>query len=305
MRLLARALLPVLVAGVLASCSSGESDASLPTVEGPYGEKPKVQIAKSLEPSTKLEVEVIEEGEGPKVQRGDLLVVDYLGKNMRSRKVFDNSYDRGQPAAFTLKDGPGGVISGWVDGLAGVNVGSRVLLVVPPKAGYGKKGNPSAQIKSTDSLAFVVDVVGAYGKKAGLGASTPVEGLSDSLPQVEDGRDPAITVPDGATPPTKPTATVIATGEGPEITVGDLAVVQFTAVSWANQPLTSTWADGPQGVPVSTDAGNPFELLDGIPVGSRLILQLPAPTGTPAEKESVAVVVDILGRHGPATKEKQ
>ena len=305
MRLLARVLLPVLVAAALASCSSGESDDSLPTVEGPYGAKPKVQIAKSLEPAKKLQVEVIEEGDGPAAKRGDLLVVDYLGKNMRSRKVFDNSYDRGQPAAFTLKDGRGGVISGWVDGLAGVKVGSRVLLVVPPKEGYGKQGNPSAQIKGTDSLAFVVDVIGAYGKKAGLGPSTPVEELPDSLPQVGDGRDPKITVPDGATPPTEPTVTVTATGQGAKIAVGDLAVVQFTAVSWANQPLTSTWADGPQGVPVSADAGNPFGLLDGIPVGSRLIMQLPAPTGAAADKESVAVVVDILGRHGPATKEKQ
>jgi peptidylprolyl isomerase len=304
-RALARVLLPVLVAGALVSCSSGESDDSLPTVKGPYGEKPKVQIAKSLEPSKKLQVEVIDEGDGPAVRRGDLLVVDYLGKNMRSRKVFDNSYDRGQPAAFTLKDGPGGVISGWVDGLDGVHVGSRVLLVVPPKDGYGKQGNPNAKIKGTDSLAFVVDVIGAYGKKAALGPSTPVEGLSESLPQVAPGRDPEITVPEGTTPPTEPSVTVVETGEGAKLAVGDLAVVQFTAVSWANQPLTSTWPDGPQGVPVSADAGNPFELLEGVPVGSRVIMALPAPTGTTAEEESVAVVVDILGQHGPAKKEKQ
>jgi hypothetical protein len=81
-------------------------------------------------------------------------------------------------------------------------------------------------------------------------------------------------------------------------------VVQFTAVDWSGKVLSSTWKDGPRGVPVGAEGQpSPFDLLEGIPVGSRVLLQLPSPDGSDASKESVAVVIDILGQHGPA-KEK-
>lgn len=296
-------LVPALVAGLLTACTSGGGSDGLPSVKGAYGTKPVVTVEKGAKPSRKLESSVLSEGDGPKVAKGDLLVADYLGENFRSSKVFDNSYDRGTPAAFTLKSGPGGVISGWVKALTGVPVGSRVLLVAPPKDGYGKAGNPQAGIKGKDSLIFVVDVIAAYSSEKPLPASTPVEGLPKELPAVKGSANPSITVPAGATPPKEPKVTVIATGDGPEVARGTLTVVQYTAVSWDNKPLSSSWQEGPQGVPVGGEQPSPFDLLVGTPVGSRIVLELPAQTGTDASKESVAVVIDILGQHGPAKEE--
>ena len=66
------------------------------------------------------------------------------------------------PAAFPI--GTGSVIPGWDKVLVGVKIGSRVLMVVPPKQGYGKKGNSQAGIKGTDTLVFVVDVIARYPK---------------------------------------------------------------------------------------------------------------------------------------------
>jgi peptidylprolyl isomerase len=219
-------------------------------------------------------------------------------------KTFDNSYDRGAPAAFTLKSGPGGVISGWVKGLAGTTVGSRVLLVAPPKDGYGKQGNPDAGIKGTDSLVFVVDLIAKYDSKVSLPKSTPATDLPAGLPTVEGESDPTLTVAEGAEPPKAPVTTVLSKGGGPAVTKGKLVVLQFTAVDWTSKPLTSTWKDGPRGVPVGAEGQpSPFDLLEGSPVGSRVLLQLPSPTGSDASTESVAVVIDILGQHGPA-KEK-
>ena len=300
MRLTARLLVPALLAGVLAGCSAGDAgtDNGLPEVTGKYGAKPVVKVDEAATASKTLESEVLTRGDGPKVRRGDLLVADYLGKNFRSGKVFDNSYDRGVPAAFTLKTGQGGVISGWVKSLTGVPVGSRVVLVAPPKDGYGKAGNAQAGIKGTDSLIFVVDLVAAYSSDRPLPESTPETDLPAGLPTVEGEADPTLTVPEGAKPPTEPAATVVATGTGPEVAPGQLAVVQYTAVSWDNQPLASTWKDGPQGVPVGGQQPSPFDLLVGTPVGSRVVLTLPAQTGGDAATESVAVVIDILGQHG-------
>lgn len=300
MRPLARLLAPVLVAGLLVSCSGGDGGDDLPTVTGAYGAKPAVKVDKAVKPSEQLQSEVLSEGDGPKVRKGDLLVADYLGENYRSGKVFDNSYDRGAPAAFPLKSGPGGVIAAWVKALSGVPVGSRVLLVAPPKDGYGAAGNAQAGIKGSDTLVFVVDLIAAYSSKAALPESSPVAGLPGELPVVEGEANPTLTVPEGASPPKEPRTTVVATGTGPEVTKGRLVVVQYTAVSWDNQPLSSTWQDGPQGVPVGGQQPSPFDLLVGEPVGSRVVLELPAQTGADAATESVAVVIDILGQHGPA-----
>lgn len=97
-------------------------------------------------------------GAGPKVQKGDTVVVQYKGVLWRNGKEFDASWGRGQP--FVTAIGQGAVIPGWDKGLVGQTVGSRVMLVVPPKDGYGDAG--SGQIKGTDTMVFAVDILGAY-----------------------------------------------------------------------------------------------------------------------------------------------
>jgi peptidylprolyl isomerase len=293
-------LLPVLLAGSLTACVGGESE-TLPTVKGKYGSKPRVTVAKGTQPSKNLETKVLSEGDGREVQRGDLLVADYLGQIYKGGKVFDNSYDRGAPAAFNLRKQ--NLISAWVKALDGVPVGSRVLLVAPPKEGYGKQGNPQAGIKGSDSLVFVVDIIAAYGKKTALPESEPVSDLPAGLPQVEGEADPQVTVPQGAEPPSEPKTTVLRTGTGPEVQQGRLGVLQFTAVDWSNKPLASSWEQGPAGVPIGGEQPSPFDELIGIPVGSRVLLLIPASTGEDPATASVAVVIDVLGQHGPAKED--
>lgn len=308
-------LAPVLVAGLLSGCGgSSGADAGeakgLPTVKGAYGDKPKITIAKGDKPAAALQSAVLTTGDGPKVAKGDLLVADYLGSIYRNGKVFDNSYDRKAPSAFPLKTGQGGVISGWVKALTGVKVGSRVLMVLPPHEGYGKAGNPQAGIKGTDSLIFVVDVIAKYGAKTTTPAPTPVAGLSKDLPTVTGdwGSEPKIAIAKGTTPPADAGVTVVATGSGDKVSKGHLIVVQYTAVGWDGRPLSKTWGEqGPQGVPVGAAGqaagSNPFDLLVGVPVGSRVLLRLPAQAKKDAAKESVAVVIDVLGQNGTAKEE--
>lgn len=104
----------------------------------------------------KLQVVTLVEGEGPEVQVNDAVTVDYLGTVWRGDAPFDESYS-GEPTTFTLAEG--GLIDGWVEGLQGVPVGSRVMLVVPPEKGYGAAG-AGEQIPGGATLVFVVDVLG-------------------------------------------------------------------------------------------------------------------------------------------------
>lgn len=129
----------------------------LPTATGSFGDKPELSFPDSTPPAD-LTVEVLSAGDGPLVEAGQTIDVDYLGQCWGGR-VFDNSYDRGSSIQFGI--GIGQVISGWDSGLVGQQVGSRVLVSIPPHEGYGPNGNPRAGIKGDDTLVFVVDIKAA------------------------------------------------------------------------------------------------------------------------------------------------
>jgi peptidylprolyl isomerase len=130
--------------------------AQLPAATGSFGEKPTLTFPDAAAPA-ELEVVVLSRGNGDLVEAGDDLVVHYLGQSWGGH-VFDNSYDRGSSIGFLI--GVGAVIGGWDEGLVGQQIGSRVLLSVPPHLGYGDRGVPAAGIKGGDTLVFVVDIVG-------------------------------------------------------------------------------------------------------------------------------------------------
>jgi len=109
-------------------------------------------------PPPELAVEVLSRGEGPIVEAGQTIDVDYFGQVWGGR-MFDNSYDRGSSIQFGI--GIGQVIAGWDNGLVGQQVGSRVLISIPPHEGYGPGGNPRAGIGGEDTLVFVVDIKNA------------------------------------------------------------------------------------------------------------------------------------------------
>ena len=132
----------------------------LPTVgTSSAGTAPPIHIPQTAPPDT-LQVHTLIQGTGPVVKKGKLLVAQYEGVIWRTGQVFDSSWKRGAPAGFQI--GVGQVIKGWDDGLVDKRVGSRVLLVVPPADGYGKQGSSQAGIKGTDTLVFVVDILGTY-----------------------------------------------------------------------------------------------------------------------------------------------
>lgn len=133
---------------------------SLPTVTSTPGKAPAVTIPKASPPSS-LVVKTLIKGSGAPITKGQEVVTQYVGVNWRTKAVFDSSWSRGAPFGFQIDASPAQIIPGWDKGLLGVPVGSRVLLVIPPKDGYGSSGESSAGIKGTDTLVFVVDVLDA------------------------------------------------------------------------------------------------------------------------------------------------
>jgi peptidylprolyl isomerase len=132
--------------------------AGLPTVTLAADGKPKITLPAGNPPATLL-VQSLITGTGDKVTKGQQITVNYTGIVWPGGRQFDSSWDTGKPATFAI--GQGQLIAAWDEGLVGQPVGSQLLLVVPPDKGYGAQGQPSAQIKGTDTLVFVIDILDA------------------------------------------------------------------------------------------------------------------------------------------------
>jgi peptidylprolyl isomerase len=138
---------------------------ALPTVTATPGKAPTVKVPTSSPPSS-LVVKTLIKGNGPAIAKGQYVVTQYVGLNWRTRAVFDSSWSRGAPLGFKIDASPEQIIPGWDKGLTGLPVGSRVMLVIPPKDGYGSAGNSQVGIKGTDTLVFVVDILDAVSGKS-------------------------------------------------------------------------------------------------------------------------------------------
>jgi peptidylprolyl isomerase len=107
------------------------------------------------EPPTELRSRDIVKGDGRTARKGDNVTVQYVGVNFSNGAEFDASWNSGQPFTFTL--GSGQVIPGWDEGVAGMKVGGRRQLTIPPDMAYGPQGSPPA-IGPNETLVFVIDL---------------------------------------------------------------------------------------------------------------------------------------------------
>ena len=117
-----------------------------PTIDRPDGPPPAA-----------LEITDITVGDGVEATPGKAVTVHYVGVSHSSGEEFDASWNRGEPLRFGL--GAGQVIAGWDQGVAGMKVGGRRKLVIPPHLAYGDRG-AGGVIKPGETLVFVVDLVG-------------------------------------------------------------------------------------------------------------------------------------------------
>ncbi len=272
--------------------------AEMPSVSGAFGDKPAVTLPAGVSAPASLQRQLLSEGTGKPSAIGDWLKVNYLGQTWGG-KVFDNSYDRGAPTLVQL--GAHKVVPGWEVGLTGVTKGSRVLLSLPPQDGYGAAGR-APDISGTDTLVFVIDVVDIIPVDAAGQADAAAQPAPAGFVSVTGdlGKEPTLTVPPTMAAPTAPKTAVLGKGTGIPVQAGDI-LVQYVVSSWDGTQKESSWPTGaaaggsqpgPQELPVS--ASSQFAELMGVPLGSRVLVELPADatSGQPA----IAFVFDLIAQ---------
>lgn len=117
--------------------------------------KPVVTVPAG-DPPADLLVEDVVVGTGNEAKAGANVEVHYVGVGWSTQSEFDASWNRGDTFEFRL--GAGQVISGWDQGVAGMKVGGRRILTIPPHMGYGNQG-AGGVIKGGETLIFVVDLL--------------------------------------------------------------------------------------------------------------------------------------------------
>lgn len=127
----------------------------------PVAGMPEVTFAKDGEPTitipkgdapTEVKLEDLRTGDGATVAPGDTVLVQYKGVKWSDGKEFDSSWSSGAPASFATT----GVVEGFKQALEGQKVGSQVVVVIPPKFGYGSQ--PTSEL-AKETLVFVVDIL--------------------------------------------------------------------------------------------------------------------------------------------------
>jgi peptidylprolyl isomerase len=116
--------------------------------------KPSIAVPAGGPPAD-LVVEDLVVGDGAEAASGAIVNVDYVGVAWSTGKEFDASWNRNEVFSFAL--GGRQVITGWDEGVAGMRVGGRRRLTIPPAMGYGAQG-AGGVIGPDETLIFTVDL---------------------------------------------------------------------------------------------------------------------------------------------------
>ena len=130
------------------------TDDTLPTVKLAKNGTPTITIP-DADPPAEFKLAVLKQGDGATVADGDSVTVQYVGINWNTKTVFDQSWDKSGPISFATT----GVVAGFAQGMVGQQVGSQVLVVIPPELGYGPQGGSGDSISATDTIVFVIDIL--------------------------------------------------------------------------------------------------------------------------------------------------
>ena len=126
------------------------------TVSGATGQEPVVLIGDETETTSSIQVQDVVAGSGPVATASTKVAVQYVARGAKTKKTFDSSWDRGEPFAYD----PGSVtFSAFVDGVPGMRVGGRRIVIVPGALAFGATPPPNTGLRPDETVVFVIDLL--------------------------------------------------------------------------------------------------------------------------------------------------
>ena len=265
------------------------------TVTGDFGTVPTVDFTKPIDTTNlTLQRTVQTKGTGAAIAAGDFVNYAATILDGATGSVLSQAgYTPGEILPEQISADNGGQIFGCA------TVGSRLTLATAT-------GN-----ETTPSVVYVIDVLGITPTAAWGEEQAPVAGMPTV--SLGDGGAPAITIPEGQTPPTETQVATLKKGDGPVVQAGNQVLLQYTGVRWSNgETFDSTWDKG--GVPTSFATNKVVagfqKALEGQTVGSQVLVTMTPADGygegdintTDLKGETLVFVIDILGTAPAATQ---
>ncbi|HSN07227.1 MAG TPA: FKBP-type peptidyl-prolyl cis-trans isomerase, partial [Candidatus Angelobacter sp.] len=125
------------------------------TVTGAAGAAPTVTVGPDTAKVSQLTIDDITVGTGAEVKPGATVTVKYVAVAATTGKTFDSTWPSGKPAQFDLSQ----IITGLADGIPGMRIGGRRLVVMPASQGFGASVPQGLAISPNEPLVFVIDLV--------------------------------------------------------------------------------------------------------------------------------------------------
>ncbi len=282
-------------------CSGGSPLDEL-TVTG-QNSRPKVTVPENFAVE-KTTTKVLKEGKGDPLASGDLAKVAFVAYNGRTGKQFDTSYGGATPLTVELTKDKS--LNGFVKALTGQRVGARLLTAIPPIDGFGQ-ARPEVGLNQSDTMVFYLSVM----QKVGDAASGKKQALPANVPAVvlEGGR-PSGFKKTATTPATldESSAHITIRGTGPKVAKGGTVVAHYLGQVYPQGDVfDASWDRGsPATFPLTSVIKCWQNLLPGVPVGSRVVLECtaedaygdnPQPGGKIKPGDALLFVVDVLDAH--------
>lgn len=270
------------------------------SVTGDIGEQPEVTFPTPLS-GTGVETAIIIEGDGGALIGGQQVLMHFMGFNAATGDAL-------QASDFTSTDYvPQNLVKDSVPdfckALTGVNVGSRVAVLIDAEGAHGSLGIASLGLGTEDGIIFIFDIIDAYLPRAN-GSSQPAQAGLPTVITAANGQ-PGIQIP-SADAPSEFASAVLVEGGGEPIEIGDSAVLHYTGWTWLGEQFDSSWERGtPATFPITNEGliEGFVMALDQVTIGSQVIAVIPPELGygdnaqgsIPAGS-TLIFVIDVLGK---------
>ena len=244
---------------------------------------------------------VVKQGNGDKLIAGDLVKVAFVAYNGRTGKQFDTSYGGRTPLTVDLTKDKS--LTGLIKALKGKRVGARLVAAIPPIDGFGT-ARPEVGLNQSDTMVFYLNVL----EKVGKVASGKKQALPPDVPTVvvKGGRPTGFTKT-ASTPATltESSAHLIIKGDGAKVPKGGSVVAHYLGQVFPQGAVfDASWDRGaPSTFPLEGVIKCWQNLLPGVPIGSRVVLECtaadaygdsPQPGGKIKPGDALLFVIDVL-----------